>query len=190
MATPQPAKAPVRHWRSCSRRSGRTCCISIPIKAACLDLGLSRLPQPRARFALGIDEPLYLSVHSAVARLAPDGGATIHVAKYLDPDLPHAAKSDERQLEALLDLIQPGWRELVVERRFLPSMTVYHALVTAAQGGPAGRPGPAVPNVANLYVVGDWVGPDGLLADTSLASAKRAAQMIAAADGVSPAVAA
>jgi len=142
-------------------------------------VALSRLPRPRATFALGIDQPLYLSVHSAVAKLAPAGGATIHVAKYLDPDVSPDAKFDERQLEGVLDLIQPGWREAVVDRRFLPSMTVYHALVTAAQGGTAGRPGPAVPNVANLYVVGDWVGPQGLLADASLASAKQAARLIA-----------
>jgi phytoene dehydrogenase-like protein len=113
-----------------------------------------------------------------VAKLAPADGATIHVAKYLDPDAPSDAKSDERQLEGLLDLVQPGWRELVVERRFLPSMTVYHAMVTAAQGGTAGRPGPAVPGIANLYVVGDWVGAEGLLADASLSSAKQAARLI------------
>jgi phytoene dehydrogenase-like protein len=153
---------------------------AIAIKAACLDLALSRLPRPRATFALGIDQPLYLSVHSAVAKLAPADGATIHVAKYLDPDIASDAKADERQLEGLLDLIQPGWREVIVDRRFLPSMTVYHALVTAAQGGTAGRPGPAVPNIANLYVVGDWVGPEGTLADASLASAKRTAHLIGA----------
>jgi phytoene dehydrogenase-like protein len=152
---------------------------AVPIKAACLDVALSRLPRPRATFALGIDQPLYLSVHSAVAKLAPAGGATIHVAKYLDPDVCSDPKSDERQLEGLLDLVQPGWREVLVERRYLPSMVVYHALVTAAAGGAAGRPGPAVPNVANLYVVGDWVGPSGLLADASLASARQAAQLIA-----------
>jgi phytoene dehydrogenase-like protein len=151
---------------------------AIPIEAACLDVALARLPRPRATFALGIDQPLYLSVHSAVAKLAPAGGATIHVAKYLDPDVPTDAKADERQLEALLDLVQPGWRDAVVERRFLPSMTVYHALVTAASGGAIGRPGPTVPNFANLYVVGDWVGPKGLLADASLASAKQAAELI------------
>src|SRR5262245_21796372 len=43
----------------------------VPVRAACLDLALSRLPEPRARFALGIDRPLYFSVHSAVAKLAP-----------------------------------------------------------------------------------------------------------------------
>jgi phytoene dehydrogenase-like protein len=151
---------------------------AIPIKAACLDIALSRLPRPRATFALGIDQPLYLSVHSAVAKLAPAGGATIHVAKYLDPDVAQDAKSDERQLEGLLDLVQPGWREVVVDRRYLPNMVVYHALVTAEAGGTAGRPGPTVPNIANLYVVGDWVGPEGMLADATLASAKQAAQLI------------
>ncbi|HSE98125.1 MAG TPA: NAD(P)/FAD-dependent oxidoreductase, partial [Blastocatellia bacterium] len=42
---------------------------AIAVKAACLDLALGHLPEPRATFALGIDRPLYLSVHSAAARL-------------------------------------------------------------------------------------------------------------------------
>jgi len=150
---------------------------AIPVKAACLDLALSRLPEPRATFALGIDRPLYLSVHSAVAKLGPAGTAVIHVAKYLgsaasDP------KADERELEALLDLVQPAWRTAVHERRFLPDMLVANALPTAAGGGTKGRPGPAVPGADGLYVVGDWVGPHGMLADASLASAKQAAALI------------
>ena len=152
---------------------------AIPVKAACLDVALAHLPRPRATFALGIDRPLYLSVHSAAARLAPAGGATIHAAKYLGGD-EGDVKTTERELEALLDLIQPGWRAAVVARRFLPNMIVSHGLVTAAAGGVAGRPGPAVADVPNLYVVGDWVGPEGQLADASLASAKQAARMIAA----------
>src|SRR5262249_9197243 len=59
---------------------------AIPVKAACLDVALHRLPTPKALYAFGIDRPLYLSVHSASARLAPAGGALIHVAKYLAPD--------------------------------------------------------------------------------------------------------
>jgi len=153
---------------------------AVPVKAACLDVGLRRLPQPRALFALGIDQPLYLSVHSAVARLAPQQGATIHLAKYLPTDGAEDHRADKQQLEGLLDLVQPGWREEIVEQRFLPSMTVYGALATAAAGGTAGRPGPAVPDIRNLYVVGDWVGTQGLLADASLASAKQAARLIAA----------
>ncbi len=153
---------------------------AIPIKAACLDLGLSRLPDPRARFALGIDRPHYFSVHSAVAKLSPAGTAMIHVAKYLNPTESHDPKAEERELEGVLDLVQPGWREVVVERRFLPSMVVANAVVTAAAGGLAGRPGPAVPDVPNLYVAGDWVGADGMLADATLASAKQAATLVLA----------
>lgn len=149
---------------------------AVPVRTACLDVGLSRLPRPHVTFALGIDRPLYFSVHSAVARLAPAGGALIHVAKYLDGRTDDV-KADERDLEVLLDLLQPGWREAVVERRFLPNMAVANWLPTAASGGTAGRPGPEVPGADNLFVAGDWVGPEGLLADASLASARRAARL-------------
>ncbi len=149
---------------------------AIPVKAACLDVALSRLPRPGATFALGIDRPLYLSVHSAVAALAPTGAALIHVAKYLGASAGDA-RADERELEGLLDLIQPGWREAIVERRFLPSMSVTGWLPTAASGGLEGRPGPEVPGADDLLVVGDWVGAQGLLADASLASARRAASL-------------
>ena len=84
----------------------------------------------------------------------------------------------DRNGQRLLDLMQPGWRAALVARRFLPHLTVSHALVTAAQGGTAGRPGPAVPDVPGLYVAGDWVGPEGMLADASLASARQAARLI------------
>jgi phytoene dehydrogenase-like protein len=148
-----------------------------PVRAACLEVALRHPPQARATFALGIDQPLYLSVHSAVARLAPEGSALIHTAKYL-ADGPSDAAADERQLEGLLDLVQPGWRDVVVERRFLPKMVVFNALPTAAGGGLAGRPGPQVTDVDGLYVAGDWVGARGLLADASLASARTAAKAI------------
>ena len=148
---------------------------AIPVKAACLEIALRRLPQPRATFALGIDKPLYLSVHSATAKLAPAAGALLHVAKYCGAEGDPKAN---RELEELLDQVQPGWRDEVVERRFLPSITVVHALPTAAGGGLAGRPGPTVPGIDGLYVAGDWVGPEGWLADAALASAKRAAEMI------------
>ena len=154
---------------------------AIPVKAACLDVALHRLPTPKALYAFGIDRPLYLAVHSASARLAPAGGVLIHVAKYLAPDADQAPEQVERALESLLDLVQPGWRVAVAHRRFLPAMTVMHAMATAHQGGTAGRPDPQVEDVPGLYVVGDWVGAEGLLVDASLASARRAAEVIAAA---------
>jgi len=150
---------------------------AIPVRAACLDVGLARLPRPAAWFALGVDRSLYLSVHTAWARLAArEDGAVVHVAKYLGPERPDRdPAADERELEGLLDLLQPGWRAEVVERRFLPSIAVSNALVTAAGGGTRGRPAPAVAGAPGLFVAGDWVGAEGMLADAALASAREAA---------------
>jgi len=161
------ARAEVAAWADAMR----------PIRAACLEVGLASLPRPRSLFALGIDRPLYLSVHSATARLAPAGRALVHVAKYLRPGAAQDAKADERELEGVLDLVQPGWRSVLATRRYLPAMTVAHAVVTAAAGRRAGRPGPAVPAVRGCWVAGDWVGTEGMLADASLASARRAARL-------------
>ena len=148
-----------------------------PVQISCLDVALDRLPRPGALIALGIDRPLYASVHSPVARLAPEGSALIHVARYGSIDAePQAAVKEE--LERLLDGLQPGWRRCVVHQRFLPNMTVSHAIVTAAQGGVRGRPDPGVPDMPGLYVVGDWVGPEGMLADAALSSARQAAAAI------------
>ncbi|HJQ68650.1 MAG TPA: NAD(P)/FAD-dependent oxidoreductase [Blastocatellia bacterium] len=151
----------------------------VAVRAACLDVSLKYLPMPKVTFALGIDRPLYLSVHSATARLAPEGGALIHVAKYLPPGHTESPDEDRRELEGLLDLVQPGWREAVVNSRFLPDMIVMNAIATAGIKGTKGRPTPEVSDVPGLFIAGDWVGPEGLLADASLASAKQAAQIIA-----------
>ncbi|MEW6127141.1 MAG: NAD(P)/FAD-dependent oxidoreductase [Acidobacteriota bacterium] len=148
------------------------------VKAACLDLALERLPVENATFALGIDKPHYLSVHSAVAALAPEGGVLVHLMKYLPPDEQAKNGDVERELEGLMDLVQPGWRETVVHRRFLPALTVTHAIPTATMRGIAGRPGPQIEDVDGLFVVGDWIGNEGLLVDASLASARQAANLI------------
>jgi phytoene dehydrogenase-like protein len=148
----------------------------IPVDVACLDLALTRLPRTETHFALDIDEPLYFSVHSTVADLAPAGAATVHVAKYLD--LGATGRADLDELEGLLDRVQPGWRELIVRRRFLPAMRAANALVTAPGGGLDGRPSAALGRITGLYLAGDWVGPEGMLADAALASAAQATEMI------------
>ncbi|HET7433942.1 MAG TPA: FAD-dependent oxidoreductase [Thermoanaerobaculia bacterium] len=159
------------------------------ITAACLDVALSKLPEPRKTFALGIDQPLYLSVHSQWAQLTPRGGALIHVAKYRKSSVAghsdeveesrvrRSAESarDESEMEALLDTIQPGWRNVLVHRRFLPSMTVSNALITPTTQ----RPSPITP-VRGLYIAGDWVGNEGMLSDAALTSARAAAKAILA----------
>jgi phytoene dehydrogenase-like protein len=127
-------------------------------------------------FALGVDRPLYFSVHSAYAKLAPEGRALIHVAKYLGTSIEPKPREDQEELEELLDLLQPGWREVLVKKRPLPNMLVSNALVTAAAGGLVGRPDAKIAD--NLYIVGDWVGNEGLLSNVSFASAKRAVHLI------------
>jgi phytoene dehydrogenase-like protein len=146
---------------------------AVPVRAACLDLCLSRLPLPGRLLALGLDRPLYLSVHSASARLAPEGAAVVHLATYLTGS--EVDGDPEAELSALMERVQPGYREVLVERRFLPSMVVHQALATAADGGLAGRPGVEVPGVRGLTLAGDWVGAEGMLADAALASARGAA---------------
>ena len=147
-----------------------------PIRLVCLDVALSSLPDKDTLFALGIDRPLYFSVHSAHAKLAPGGGALIHVAKYLGNSIEPKPREDQPELEEVLDLLQPGWRQVLVKKRPLPNMVVSNALVTAAGGGLAGRPDPKIAD--NLYIVGDWVGKEGLVSNASFASAKRAARLI------------
>jgi phytoene dehydrogenase-like protein len=127
-----------------------------------LDLGLRRLPRRTRRFALGIDEPTYLSRHSP-----PDhrNGALLSLASY--------TREPRSSLEATADTVQPGWREQVIFDRFLPRMVAVSAIATAAGGGLAGRP--AVERGDGLYLAGDWVGPEGWLVDSAISSGAAAA---------------
>jgi phytoene dehydrogenase-like protein len=152
---------------------------SIPVTAACMDVALAGIPQPRSVFGLGIDKPLYFSVHSAAAQLAPEGGALIHLIRYLAPGNRESADLIRNEFEELLDLMQPGWRELLVHSEFLPELVVANRLPEARTGGNLGWPGCTVPEIPGLFLAGDWVGRGGCLADASLASARRAAESIA-----------
>ena len=147
-----------------------------PIRLVCLDVALNSLPDKDTLFALGVDRPLYFSVHSAYAKLAPKGGALVHVAKYLGTSIEPKPREDQPELEEFLDLLQPGWRQVLVKKRPLPNMVVSNALVTAAEGGLGGRPDTKIAD--NLYIVGDWVGKEGIVSNASVASAKRASQQI------------
>ncbi len=144
---------------------------SIPIKAACLDVALDRLARPGHRFALGLDRPYYYSVHSAAAKLAPEGVAVVHLLKYLRQDGGSPAGATEQELERCLDRLQPGWRSHVLTRRFLPSMIVSYSLPLASENGLAGRPDVTSTGQPNIFLAGDWVGQEGQLADASAASA-------------------
>jgi hypothetical protein len=143
------------------------------IRAACLDVALHRAPCPKMRFVLGIDVPIYYSLHSASAELAPGDGAVLHVAKYLPPaagEEPSEA-AVRSELEALLDYLQPSWREQVVEAQWLPRMTVSHAVWP-----PGCRPAEQL--ACGIHLAGDWVGNEGMLADAALASGRAAARSV------------
>ena len=145
---------------------------SKPIRLVCLDV----VSSCGEMFATGIDQPLYFSVHSKYADLTPEGGALIHVAKYLGTWIVPKPREDQPELEQFLDFLQPGWREVVVKKRPLPNMVVCNAVVTASDGGLAARPDTKI--AENLYVVGDWVGKERLLSNASVASAKHASELI------------
>ena len=173
-----PSSSPLARW----------CAQNVPIRAACLDLALRRLSRPETRFALGLDRPYYYSVHSAAARLAPEGVEVVHVMKYLGTDTSAAAQSVERELEGFLESLQPGWKEHLVARRFLPSLTVAHSSPFAHDHGLSGRPGVALTEHPHVFLAGDWVGPEGMLADGSAASAAESARRVRAILSGTPAV--
>jgi phytoene dehydrogenase-like protein len=155
---------------------------ALPARVACLDVALRRLPDARHTVVQDLEGPRFLSAQSRYARIAPAGAALIGAFKQLDPRRPADPRADERDLEGLLDAAQPGWRDLVVERAYLPRIEAVGLLPTAAGGGLVGRPGPRVAGLAGLYLAGDWIGPEGFLADASFASAREAARLALAPD--------
>ena len=57
-------------------------------------------------------------------------------------------------------------------------MTVSHSLPLACEDGLAGRPAVSAAGHPNVFLAGDWVGPEGLLADASAASAAVIARQV------------
>ncbi len=170
---PDEASALVDEGRNTYLGAAAQACL--PVRAACLDLGLDRLPIPARSFALGIDAATYFSVHSAAAKLAPEGAALIQAARYLAPGESPTREELETEFDAMLDLVQPGWRERTVTRRLMRDLVVVHDLPQARRGGLAGRTAGAVEGIGNLWLAGDWVGPAGMLSDACFASARVAA---------------
>jgi phytoene dehydrogenase-like protein len=150
----------------------------VPVSIACLDVALSHLPVPERPVVQDLDGPRFTSAQSVYTRVAPEGAALVIAFKQLDPRHHGDSGEDERDLEDLLDATQPGWRDVLVKRQYLPRIEAAGALPTAKDGGFAGRPESQVPGTANLYLAGDWVGPEGFLVDASMASARMAAQMV------------
>ncbi len=153
-------------------------------EAASLDLVLRRLPRPRRRFAFGTAEPHYASVHTPKG----EGPVLLTVAAYLTAE--DRSSGTRERLEAVADLVQPGWRAELLAARHLPRMAAVPLLPAPGGPLPGGRPAVAVPGAPGLALAGDWVGPEGLLLDAALASAAAAARSVLATAAPSAGVAA
>lgn len=101
----------------------------------------------------------------------------------------HSAELDRLQLEAHLAVTGVAPEDVVTDR-FLARMVVAGTAPRPVNGGLAGRPGVADTGLENVFLAGDWVGPDGMLADAALSSgAVAAARAVRAADRSSTMVA-
>ena len=84
------------------------------------------MPAKAHDFAIGIDGPFYLSLHSRSAKLGPQGSAVVHVAKYL-PVGEGPARNAIEELEArVAELLHNVGRGRVVAR--IRAERVEHAL--------------------------------------------------------------
>lgn len=157
-------------WAATARASG----------VASFDVGLAGPWGSGPTFALGLDTPMYLSVHAPVARLAPEGRTLVNVSRYLPPDETPDPDRDRRACEEFLERIRPGWRDDACHVEFHPRLVASTDQPRAAEGGMTARPASTVPGLAGVYVAGDWVGPVGSLADASVASGRAAARLAVA----------
>ena len=138
-----------------------------PILASCLDIAVTKLPHPKHRFVVGLedDETFFFNVQSMVSTLAPPGGALISIVEYLLPD----ARGERATLERLVDALQPGWRDVAVHTQFLPKMVVA-----------ADHPGAAEPRsqtlVPGVFGAGDGWGSE-MLVDGAFEAARNAATL-------------
>jgi phytoene dehydrogenase-like protein len=141
------------------------------VTGACLDVASRQIPKPG--LILGVDDPVYGTTQGPPARLAPEGQAVVSVIRYGA----RSAAEDRPQLESIRRELGVHDEDVVFER-FLARMVVAEAMPRAAVGGMQGRPKVTATGLPSVYIAGDWVGPDGLLADASLASGYAAARLV------------
>ena len=149
--------------------------ITRPVVASALDLATMH---PRDLVAFGLDEPLYLSTHAPLARLAPDGRGLVSLQHYHRPGVEPAAPEAERtRLRGFARLAGIG-DEGVMHDRYLHRLIVSHGAPTARGGGLTGRPAVDALGLGNVLVAGDWVGDTGWIGDASAASGAAAARAV------------
>ena len=145
-------------------------------RLSCLDLALRRVPEHR--FILGVGRPVYCINHCPPASLAPNGGAVVHVMRYLGTNEHPDADSTRSELRGIAEIAGVRSDDIVYDR-YLHSMTAVSLLTTPDSGGLKGRPPVVVAGAPGMYLAGDWVGDQGWLVDASLASGERAGQLAA-----------
>ena len=151
-----------------SKLLGRSFDVGPSAQVSCIDLGLRRPPDHD--IVLGGDAPFYFSNHSGVADLAPKGHHLTGAMQYL-------AEADEPDPEAIRAIAAHAGvtDDDIVHSRKLHRMTAVSAVATAELGGLAGRPKATDTGHDNVFLAGDWVGPEGHLADAAIASGRAAA---------------
>jgi phytoene dehydrogenase-like protein len=157
--------------------AGRAVPSTVSTLDVCLDVPWGTGPS----FVLGIDEPLYLSLHGPVADVAPQDGSLVSLVRYHQHGEVEDPARTSARLEAMLDAVRPGWRDHVVHRRFRRRAVVTADVPGAASGGLAGRTPVTGSGVPGVLVAGDWVGPSGMLADAAVASGEDAGRRAAVA---------
>lgn len=149
---------------------------AVPITATCLDLCLSHLPNPDHQFVLGLDQPILFTNESRAANVCNSGNAVVHLVKYHNPTCQdYDPLANKEELEKVMDLLHPGWRNTLITQQFLPKITIVHDFPRVDRYEPIG---PEVSSTQGLYVAGDWASHEELLADGAVASAKLAAMYI------------
>ena len=145
---------------------------AVPLRAACLDIGVRGLPHPERIVGLSLDAPLYCANHSAYARLAPAGASALQLVRYLAPG--EDGQGAEPELRAFLERIQPGAYARADVKRFMPNLVVHNDL-PGAERVPAQHP-----ELRGLHPVGDSASDRAMLTDAVLDSARTAADRICA----------
>jgi phytoene dehydrogenase-like protein len=143
---------------------------SVPLRAACLDIGVRELPHPERLNVQALHAPLYFANHTAYARLAPEGAHLLSLVRYLAPG--EDGRGAEPELRAFLERVQPGVWDKALVRRFMPNMVVHNDLPGSA------RARAEHPAIAGLHLVSDVSSARAMLADAVLDSAEAAAQRI------------
>jgi len=142
------------------------------VHGAVLDLALDRIHDG---LVFGVDEPLYLTPHAPVARLAPAGSGLVSILRYVpEGETEGSAAVDRARLSRFAE--QAGiTQDHIAHERYLHRLVVANGFPTARGGGLRGRPTVDALGIDGVFIAGDWVGPDGQLADASSASAEAAA---------------